>query len=445
MNYKTEQQLSIADNIIALVDKILREGDDFYTCDAALDKLAGIFGELTQISVFDDENSSRNTLLKEGNAISPVQAAKCLRQSIRTRQFWLAILAAIENQLTEHGEIRILYAGTGPYGTILLPLLPFIKQQSIRLVCIDIHEENIVAINRIIAVLQPELKQLDLICADATKWQPEPGQSFDLIISETMNAYLHREPQVSIFAHLEQFLTTTGHLIPQKIIVEAWLSDHRHYDVKEREVKVHSASKLQQLVCLDRELSRTIRQQHSEYLTAELQLPKHKLFLRSLELRTDITIFKEITLTLNQCSLNSPKHITLHGGFMSGDKVQFKYRIFNNPNWEVHRNSTYWEQPLAVSEEVGRTGIVHLKRFWDKTTRMVLNKESSKYQQEILKDLALMQLMTIPFAVAVELIAECLPDFEEFEYLLEDKLGIITTEKAELINKEWLILAQAAE
>ena len=66
-----------------------------------------------------------DSLLKDGVAISPEAAAHCVSDTQRTVVFIRAAYAAITaaKQRFTAGPIEILYAGCGPFATLLLPLL----------------------------------------------------------------------------------------------------------------------------------------------------------------------------------------------------------------------------------------------------------------------------------------------------------------------------------
>ena len=66
-----------------------------------------------------------DSLLKDGVAISPEAAAHCVHDTQRSVVFIRAAFAAIKaaQKRFTNGPIDILYAGCGPFATILLPLL----------------------------------------------------------------------------------------------------------------------------------------------------------------------------------------------------------------------------------------------------------------------------------------------------------------------------------
>ena len=92
---------------------------------AHTDALVEIFESITSISAHFDMNDWQDANLSSGVAISPVQAARCLQETVRTQAFLKGVKAAIEEKLNAHDTLHILYAGTGPYGPLLLPLLGY--------------------------------------------------------------------------------------------------------------------------------------------------------------------------------------------------------------------------------------------------------------------------------------------------------------------------------
>ena len=429
--------LSPASAIKGLVCDVLAQESDFAVWQDKLNALAKLLGDITGVRVDDDMNQSEATLLAGGKAISPVQAAKCINEVLRTRQFWLANLAAIEDFAAKKKQISILYAGTGPYGAIILPLLPLLDQVAIRLVCLDIHEENLQALQKVLQVLEPKLAEIDCVCADATLWQPEKGEQFDLIISETMNAYLHREPQVSIFAHLQQFLAHDGHLIPEEISIDLWLPEYNYYDVSAGKVRKTPEKKIARLMQLDAKLAETIRHKKLEKIEVAVNLPTERPCYRSLLLRTEIKIYKHLGLTREECSLNRDKRFDPPGGINTAEPLCFTYHIMNDPDWTLRCDDWLKMRAQAPEKnEPGRLGISCLYQVWWQAKNIIMNQKHGMTEEENTQVFRLLNLLGIQYGELIELVDKYTPTFAEFEHLLENKLGGIQTTSVTKINEE---------
>ncbi|MCX2982819.1 hypothetical protein EYC98_18305 [Halieaceae bacterium IMCC14734] len=175
---------------------------------------------------------SGDSLLNSGVAISPQAAAHCVADVRRTvvyiRGLYAAICAAQIRFATAKTALdteassapiplRILYAGCGPYATLLLPLLHRFAPGTLQMVLLDIHEESLNSVQQLIASAGYAEHDLSLVRADACHYQhPDP---LHLIVVETMQKALEQEPQVPITRQLAPQLVGEGVLVPQSIDV----------------------------------------------------------------------------------------------------------------------------------------------------------------------------------------------------------------------------------
>lgn len=162
-------------------------------------------------------NSKEFTHVIGGVALSPQHAIDCLEDGVRTSRFLKGIFKAITQALEANKDapLEVLYAGCGPLSTLILPLLPHFNSDQLRITLLDIHEESIASSKRIIEHLKMTDFFVDFKTCDATKY--EHPCKIDLLITETMDKGLTREPQASISEHLCQQLSTDGLLIPKQI------------------------------------------------------------------------------------------------------------------------------------------------------------------------------------------------------------------------------------
>jgi hypothetical protein len=142
--------------------------------------------------------------LPSGNAVSTIKAAHCLLEFQRTAVFlrgvYKAILRLKKNFPNE--RLHILYAGCGPYATLLTPLTTFFKADELAFHLMDINEASLNAAKKLYEALALNDYVEDWICADATIYRIPQGETRHLILSETMLNALRKEPQVEIMLNL---------------------------------------------------------------------------------------------------------------------------------------------------------------------------------------------------------------------------------------------------
>lgn len=172
---------------------------------------------------------AQDSYLEQGLAINPQAAARCVDDIKRTTAFIRGIKQAIEHLLKPSlqnkslSPIKILYAGTGPYATLLLPLLSQFSSKSLSIELLDIHQESLNAIKKVLAYFELLDFNITFHCLDACDFKP--NKQYDLIISEVMQKALEQEPQFMVTYHLTPLLSKKGIFIPEAIDVSLQLCE----------------------------------------------------------------------------------------------------------------------------------------------------------------------------------------------------------------------------
>lgn len=171
--------------------------------------------ELDQLAVFRERGGADVPTLS-GIAISSLDAAQCTTDYLRTTRFIKGIHAALSELIRRFPDqrLRILYAGCGPYATLLLPVLPFFSAAQLELVLLDINTCSLESVSKLFRQLKYD-HAVDFVEADATTFKGK--DNFHLIVTETMFKALIREPQVAITEHLRLQLVENGIFIPEEI------------------------------------------------------------------------------------------------------------------------------------------------------------------------------------------------------------------------------------
>ncbi len=255
-----------------------------------------------------------------GRAISPLSAAKCAAEQLRSARFITGIHQAICDRLETQDNINILYAGTGPFATLLLPLLPLLDANRVSVTFLDIHPFSIDILKQILQLTGLEAFANHFVCANACDWQPE--ESYDLIISETMKAALVDECQVSIFSNLVNTLKNDGCLIPESVTINAFAV----YDN-------HTTTHLGEVSQLRNETARALCGGSEDALDKTFRLDQNQ-HLDSVMLETHIQVYGDMALGNYECSLNRPETLQYQHD-QPVKTIQLKYETGEKPGYQL--------------------------------------------------------------------------------------------------------------
>ena len=169
-----------------------------------------------------------DSLLDNGVAINPQAAAHCVLDYQRSVAFIRGVYDAINTLRINHRDtpLEILYAGCGPFATLLLPLLGKIAPGLLKITLLDIHQTSLDSVELLVAHFGYCAHGVRTIKGDACHYKH--SGKLDLVIAETMQKSLEQEPQFAVTANLAPQLWTKGVFIPQRIEVVLCLADLEH-------------------------------------------------------------------------------------------------------------------------------------------------------------------------------------------------------------------------
>jgi hypothetical protein len=225
-------------------DTILDESSTAAQTREALDELAEFFSSVGGIEPDRSFAGWRDdAFLAQGVAINPGAAAFCLRDYQRSAFFMRGVYAALATLRHQFvGErLRILYAGCGPFALQLLPLLEKFAPGCLEILLLDIHQESLDSVAKLLAQLAPGHDRITCIRTDASVYQHTAP--LHLIIAETMQKSLEQEPQFAVTANLAPQLAEGGIFIPERIEVELCLANLEQEKILlERGKRINAAS-----------------------------------------------------------------------------------------------------------------------------------------------------------------------------------------------------------
>jgi len=312
--------LLLSDDQSVLDDAVLR-------LHALLSAISGLVNDATDCS----DNS--NILLPNGEAISPRDAARCILDSARTSKFLRGIYAGLleAQRRFPHCPIEILYAGCGPFAPLAIPLTTRFKADQIQFTLLDVHARSIECAQQLFGTFGLRDYVREFIQCDAASYVH--ARPLHMVITESMQQALTKEPQVAITLNLAPQLDPGGIFIPERVTIDAYLSDPRKEFVPASRGRDDSRVKLGRIFELTREKAAGLAAMSDkkgrlaeEYLPAStINLPDEIPEGLGLMLLTTITVFEKTRLDEYESGLTNPFWLHDFSGAKGGDRIEFQY------------------------------------------------------------------------------------------------------------------------
>ncbi|MDW3194629.1 MAG: hypothetical protein R8G66_19785 [Cytophagales bacterium] len=274
---------------------------------------------------------------RNGKAVSLNTAVDCLDDHNRTKTFILGTYKAIQSLLKKgKKEIHILYAGTGPFAAILLPSMLRLQGERINYTLLDINSTTLTGLRLLLDKLDLKMNLIEIVRADATTYEIDANKGYDIIISETMQAALAREQQVSVFLNLMKQSHEDVVFIPEKIEV---LLGIRSMGLSNYELTKENCTELDPVFEVSKEAMRN-KLRKNELPTAfpktSSSIEKNALIDKDLLLLiTKIKVFDDQVLDIQESGLTMP--LIIDNISMKGEQdlsVDVQYVISEEPKFE---------------------------------------------------------------------------------------------------------------
>ena len=319
--------------------------------------LSGVVGELVDIldRAADFQIDSRLDITEgeipssEGLAISPTQAAMCAGEFQRTAVFLRGLHDAIKSLIEAKSPevVRVLYAGSGPYATLAIPLMTIFPPEAVRFTILDIHPDSIKHVKLLVRRLGLADCVDASVVADACHYTIPDDSIPHIILSETMSTALEKEPQVAIMRHL-LYQAPDAIIVPESVRVEAFLVDtSKEIDVIVPESEGPASKSPPDRIPLGPvfELNATAIRSWSSLSgdrlpAATIHIPPPPEPLYRPYLFTTITTHGKHLLRTHDCSLTGIREILESDDYAAGGSWQFHYRCGASPGLIAEASAT---------------------------------------------------------------------------------------------------------
>lgn len=339
--------------LASICNCILEESSSPRALHDALDAFAQMCGDISDIHPDPSFDAwADDALLATGVAINPQAAAHCVSDYRRSVAFIRGVYAAINTLRSRFpgSPLDILYAGCGPFATLLLPLLGKINAGELNVTLLDIHQRSLDSVDLLLREFGLSTPAIRAIRGDACHYRHD--KKLHLVIAETMQKSLEQEPQFAVTANLAPQLSADGLFIPQQIEVELSLTD-LEYEKKlvgqSREIDPGVREKRHPLATVfTLSPEGAVNQLHKgryNALTKNLELNPTTVTIPSLAnnarldavLFTRITVFEQYRLEDYECEITLPLQCHELAPLAGGEQYRVAYQLGSYPKFTFAR------------------------------------------------------------------------------------------------------------
>ncbi|RCX08090.1 hypothetical protein DFR58_14615 [Anaerobacterium chartisolvens] len=334
------------DEMEKITSVLLEPEDNYGEIRETVIRMYDLFLEASELGECEDI-SKEDIYLPYGKAIGPFWAAACIKELMRTKNFIRGIYnGIIAAQKKFPGEtIHIVYAGTGPFAALAMPMTTVFTPREINFTFLEINPESVSILKNTIEALGAGEYVREIVMCDAVKYKYEGGGTIHMVITETMQNALQKEPHVAITMNLLPQMHSEGVFIPQTVKIEAVLLNQKKNIDRMTSMDVYT-DKYYHSVGTVLEISKASCENYmcdnvpegQGYVFPEVVLdipPDLEEGYNELNLFTFIRIFEEITLESWQCSLTMPRKVMLIDNLEARvDRVAFQYIVDSSPHFE---------------------------------------------------------------------------------------------------------------
>jgi hypothetical protein len=335
-------------SIKQIIEIIINEESTVKQIKESIDKLYQTFAEITKLDG-KLEKAELGTILEEGEILSPRTSAGSILDYVGITKFLRGVKKAIDFQLKlNQGKIvKIIYVSSGPYASILFPLIPLFNKNEIEINVVDYHEISINALKSLITHFGFDNYFHELLAINPIKYSSD--QLFDLIIIDNIQKGLVKEPQVAYTNHYSKFLSKNGTLIPEEIKISAFIANLQNEIVKpgnkwtsfwqniKRNISIDRRIFLNDIFILDKEVQSKYNlatlTNHQINLTTT-KVPNKLGQMANLVLRTEIKIFDDVLLIENDdTGITKPYFDRDVPPIEEQMEISFSYLLGNSPRF----------------------------------------------------------------------------------------------------------------
>jgi len=322
-----------------LAETLLADETPAYALGPEVQELGRLLQRYALVPLTDQIQTEGESRTSQGLALSPTMAARCVQDIPRTVVFSRGVYRAIERERKgrPNRPVRLLYAGCGPYALLVLCSMAVLSPDDLEVTLLDIHEPSSESARLVIEALGFEAFVSEYVVSDACDYAIPANRIPDIILSETMNAALEKEPQVSIARHL-MAQAPGALLLPEAVTIYALLvnpaKEYGFIEYEGDETGPHEPDRIHLGTVFELSVEAIAswpKDERRSLPAATVKVPARVETKYSPALHTTVRVFGDHVLSLRDSGLTLPKPIATDGALRGGERLHFHYHLGPRP------------------------------------------------------------------------------------------------------------------
>ncbi len=320
--------VSYSERLFIIAQVLLKEEIHFLELMNSLADLKAMCLEISGLD-FEDTSHEENILLRSGKAIGTKWAGMCIDDLLRTKRFVKGVYNAVERvrHTKENEPVRILYSGTGPFASLVLPLITLYSSSEIQFTLLEVNSVSFESLKDVFRTLDALEYIHEIKNCDAASELIEDAQKIDILLIECMQQALAREPQVAITYNLVSQCKKEVVLIPEEVSLQVtFINSNKYMENLQNTTgeSIHFCESSSPVFILNKEeVQRKLEGPQEEIL----KFPEIKTLFTQDQLKayneiaitTEIKVFENERLSLNDSGLTIP---FIFSHYSKGQKIK---------------------------------------------------------------------------------------------------------------------------
>jgi predicted RNA methylase len=276
-----------------------------------------------------------------GKAVGTKWAELCIDDMMRTQKFIKGAYLAVKEKLAvvDKKTVTLLYVGTGPFATLVMPLTTIFSPEELQLILVEVNPLSAQSLRETINNFGVSNYVKEIITEDAAELKINNPEFIDILLLECLQYALVKEQQVAITYNILPQLKNDVFLLPKEIKLNLCLINNKKqhdYLMGLEGIEPDYYRTKNNLFLVNKE--NVLQNKHTGLAFPEVTTiltEEDKAMFDKIVISTEICVFDDERLEINQTSLTIMYHIDEMDHVRNYNKITTQYTVSEVPGFAV--------------------------------------------------------------------------------------------------------------